>query len=79
MVSFQEIIRSHHRIEKFIHRSKVLTNQSLDDLTGTNLYFKCENFQKAGAFKIRGATNAVQQLSKEDIAKGVVTINTKKE
>ena len=76
MVSFQEIIRSHHRIEKFIHRSKVLTNQSLDDLTGTNLYFKCENFQKAGAFKIRGATNAVEQLSAKDIEKGVATASS---
>mgnify|MGYP001277867859 CR=1 FL=1 len=73
MVSIQEIIRSHKRIKKYIHRTAVLTNHSLNYLTGSQLYFKCENFQKAGAFKIRGATNAVQQLSKEEIERGVAT------
>jgi len=76
MVTLQEIICSHHRIENFIHRTPVLNSQSLDQLTGTKLYFKCENFQKAGAFKFRGATNAVQQLSKEELGQGVATASS---
>ncbi len=76
MVTFQEITRSHHRIEKFIHRTPVLTNSSLDQFTGTELFFKCENFQKTGAFKIRGVTNAIQQLSKKVIKKGIATASS---
>ena len=73
MVTFQEIIQSHKRIEKFIHRTAVLTNLSLNHLTEAQLFCKCENFQKTGAFKIRGATNVVQQLSDEELERGVAT------
>lgn len=61
------------RIKGQIHRTPVLTSSSLDTLAGANLFFKCENLQKVGAFKIRGATNAVFQLTEEEAAKGVAT------
>ena len=71
MVSLKDIESAHERIQPFIHRTPVLTNTSLNDETGANLFFKCENFQKAGSFKIRGATNAVELLSNNDFNKGV--------
>lgn len=61
------------RISPFVHNTPVLTSHLLDDLTDAKLFFKCENFQKMGAFKMRGATNAIMQLSKEQQARGVVT------
>ncbi|HEY2910232.1 MAG TPA: pyridoxal-phosphate dependent enzyme, partial [Gemmataceae bacterium] len=61
------------RIAQFIHRTPVLTCATLDKLAGRSLYFKCENLQKIGAFKYRGATNSVQKLSAEAPARGVVT------
>jgi len=61
------------RIEPYIHRTPVLTSSYLNDLTGAELFFKCENFQKAGAFKVRGASNAVFGLSDEKAARGVCT------
>lgn len=60
-------------IQPWVHRTPVLTGSSLDALTGASLFFKCENLQKTGAFKARGATNAVFQLSPEESAKGVAT------
>ncbi|OGU59457.1 MAG: serine dehydratase [Ignavibacteria bacterium GWF2_33_9] len=70
---FKDIEEAHRRISEFIHRTPVLTCKSLDTIVGANLYFKCENFQKVGAFKFRGATNAVQLLTDEEMSKGVVT------
>ncbi len=67
------IENAHQRIEHLIHETPVLTSQSLDDISGVQLFFKCENFQKAGAFKFRGATNAVLSLSEKDAQKGVLT------
>jgi threonine dehydratase len=61
------------RISSHIHRTPVLTCASLDEMAGARLYFKCENFQKCGAFKIRGATNAMALLSDEEARRGVVT------
>jgi threonine dehydratase len=61
------------RIKPYIHRTPVLTSAYLDGLTGAELFFKCENFQKAGAFKVRGASNAVFGLSDEKAARGVCT------
>jgi len=61
------------RIAPYIHRTPVLTSSYLNDLTGAELFFKCENFQKAGAFKVRGASNAVFGLSDEKAARGVCT------
>ena len=61
------------RIAPLIHRTPVLTSDNINAILKTNLYFKCENFQKVGAFKYRGATNAVQQLSESQLHKGVAT------
>ena len=67
-------IRSAHaRIAPYVHRTPVLTCSGLDELVGARLHFKCENFQKVGAFKARGATNAVFGLSGADARRGVVT------
>jgi len=61
------------RIGPFIHRTPVLTCTALDELTGAQLFFKCENFQKGGAFKTRGATNAVFSLTEAEASRGVAT------
>jgi len=76
MVTLKEIELAHGRIRSFIHRTPILTNKSLNELSGASLYFKCENFQKVGSFKIRGATNTVEQLSQAEIDKGVVTTSS---
>lgn len=70
---FDDVIAAHERIRPYIHRTPVLTSSYLDGLTGAKLFFKCENFQKAGAFKVRGASNAVFGLSEAMAAKGVAT------
>jgi threonine dehydratase len=61
------------RVAPYVHRTPVLTCAALDELVGARLYFKCENFQKVGAFKARGACNAVFSLADDAAAKGVVT------
>ena len=61
------------KIKPYIHRTPVLTSHLINEVSGANLYFKCENFQKMGAFKMRGATNAILNLSEEQKSKGVVT------
>ena len=60
-------------IEPYIHRTPVLTNKSINELTGIDFYFKCENFQKIGAFKIRGGMNATLSLSPEQLKNGIAT------
>src|SRR4029079_11363342 len=64
---------AHERIRPYIHRTPVLTNSWLNDASRTSLFFKCENFQKVGAFKARGATNAVFALDDEAAQRGVAT------
>jgi threonine dehydratase len=71
--TFDDVLAAHARIAPHIHRTPVLTSSYLDDLTGAQLFFKCENFQKAGAFKVRGACNAVFGLSDAMAANGVCT------
>lgn len=61
------------RVQPFVHRTPILTSRLINQLVGASLYFKCENFQKAGAFKMRGAINAIQQLTTAQKRKGVVT------
>ncbi len=70
---FQDVIDAHERIRPYVHRTPVLTSTFLNELTGAELFFKCENFQKAAAFKVRGASNAVFGLSDEIAARGVAT------
>ncbi len=69
----QTLIQTHNRIKPFIHKTPVLTSQLLNEKAGCNLFFKCENFQKMGAFKMRGAANAILSLSEEERQRGVVT------
>ena len=71
--SFQDMLAAHERIKPHIRRTPVLTSDTLDALAGAKLFFKCENLQEAGAFKVRGATNAVFGLSDAQAAKGVAT------
>ena len=71
--TYDDVLAAHARIAPYIHRTPILTSSYLDALTGASLFFKCENFQKAGAFKVRGASNAVFGLSDADAARGVAT------
>ena len=72
-MTLSDIQAAHDRIRPYIHRTPVLTCQTLNDISGANLFFKCENFQKIGAFKARGGVNAVLSLSKSELENGVVT------
>lgn len=71
--TLEDMVAARARIEPHIHRTPVLTSRMLDEMTGAQLFFKCENLQKAGAFKARGASNAVFGLSDEQAARGVAT------
>ena len=73
MISKKDLSAVHDRIKPYIHRTPVLTSRLLDEMSGASLFFKCENFQRMGAFKMRGATNAILNLSGEQQQKGVVT------
>jgi len=68
-----DIQAAHSRIERFVHRTPVMTSVQLNRIFGCELFFKCENFQKVGAFKFRGAANAVLSLSDEEKKRGVIT------
>jgi threonine dehydratase len=72
-LTLADIRAAHARIADKIHRTPVLTSATLDALCGAQLFFKCENFQKIGAFKARGATNAVFTLTDAEAANGVAT------
>ena len=72
-LTLADIRAAHARIADKIHRTPVLTSATLDALCGAQLFFKCENFQKIGAFKARGATNAVFALTEAEAANGVAT------
>ena len=71
--SYEDVLSAHERIAPHIHRTPVMTSAYLDGLAGARLFFKCENFQKAGAFKARGACNAVFGLTEERARMGVAT------
>ena len=71
--TFDDVKAAHKRVAPYIHRTPVLTSSYFNELTGAELFFKCENFQKAGVFKVRGACNAVFGLSDEKAARGVAT------
>src|SRR5215471_15037669 len=72
-INLDTIRAAYQRIRPYIHRTPVLTTSSLNDACGASLFFKCENFQKVGAFKARGATNAVFVLDNETARHGVAT------
>jgi threonine dehydratase len=73
LISKEDILRAVEKIQPYTHRTTLAKSQNLNNLFDCELYFKCENFQKAGAFKSRGACNAVFTLSHHEAAKGVAT------
>lgn len=72
-ITLEEIETAHKRISPHIHRTPVLTNKSINDISGAKIFFKCENFQKIGAFKIRGGMNAALTLAPNELEKGLAT------
>src|SRR5258706_16464795 len=72
-IEWKTIEEENERIRPRIHRTPVMTSESLNAMSGAELFFKCENLQKTGSFKIRGATNAIFSLSDEEASHGVVT------
>ena len=76
MVTYNDIEKAHLRISDHIHNTTILTSDSLNNELGSNLFFKCENFQKTGSFKIRGATNSILQLNDKEIKNGIITTSS---
>jgi threonine dehydratase len=72
-IDCKTIIAAHERIRDRIHRTPVLRSATFNRMSGAELFFKCENFQKTGSFKIRGASNAILSLGQDEAARGVVT------
>ena len=75
-VAFSDVARAHERIRDHVHRTPVLTSATVNALTGAQVFFKPENLQRMGAFKIRGAYNALSQLSPEEKKRGVVAFSS---
>jgi threonine dehydratase len=71
--TWAEIVAAHGRIVARIHRTPVMTSETFDRMAGARLFFKCENLQKTGSFKIRGAANAILSLTEEEARRGIVT------
>lgn len=71
--TLDDVLAAHERIRPYIHETPVLTSRIIDEAAGARLFFKCENLQKAGAFKARGASNAVFSLTDAQAARGVAT------
>ncbi len=71
--TLEEIKAAHQRIQPFIHHTPILSSSAINEITGCDVFFKCENFQKVGAFKARGAANAVVKLSEAQKKNGVAT------
>lgn len=72
-ITLEDIETAHKRIAPYIHRTPVLTCKSINEIAGSEIYFKCENFQKIGAFKIRGGMNASLTLSEDKLKNGLAT------
>lgn len=73
---YQGVLEAVDRLAGVAHRTPVLTSRSLDEVTGNNVFLKCENFQRMGAFKFRGAYNAISRLTTEQAARGVITYSS---
>ncbi|MEQ8576897.1 MAG: pyridoxal-phosphate dependent enzyme, partial [Fulvivirga sp.] len=71
--SLAALKEAHERVKPHVHRTPILTSGSINEIAGCEIYFKCENFQKVGAFKARGGVNAILSLDKETLKKGVAT------
>jgi threonine dehydratase len=72
-ITLDTIIQTHKRIKPYIHRTPILTNQTINELVGASIFFKCENFQKIGAFKARGGLNAILQIVANKEGKAITT------
>ncbi len=72
-ITKQTITEAHERIKPYIHHTPVMTSEAINEMAGCSIFFKCENFQKIGAFKARGAMNSALQLTPEQRAKGIAT------
>jgi len=68
---YKDVVKAHERIKPYIHKTPVLTSKSINEITGCEIFFKCENFQKVGAFKFRGACNAVFSPRLKELEQGV--------
>ncbi len=71
--NFDDVCEAHKNIKDYIHQTPVLTSKSINEIAKCQIFFKCENFQKVGAFKFRGAINAVLSLSQNELKRGVAT------
>jgi threonine dehydratase len=76
MLTIDLIHEARERIWRFVHRTPVLTSRAFDERAGCSVFFKCENFQRAGAFKMRGATNRIRAMTDEERARGVVAFSS---
>ena len=76
MLTLDLINEARHRIASRIHRTPVLTSRQFNEAAGKEVFFKCENFQRAGAFKIRGATNKIQSLTPDEKQQGIVAFSS---
>jgi threo-3-hydroxy-L-aspartate ammonia-lyase len=76
MLNLELIEEARGRVNRFVHRTPVLTSRSFDERAGREVFFKCENFQRGGAFKMRGATNRIRALGDEEKARGVCAFSS---
>lgn len=76
MLTLELIREAHARIGAYVHRTPVITSRAFDEAAGRRVFFKCENFQRAGAFKIRGATNKIRSLTEDELRRGVVAFSS---
>lgn len=73
---FEQVQAAKKRLKNYAHVTPIMTSSTLNRLVGADVYFKCENFQRIGAFKFRGAFNSISQLSREEKARGVITYSS---
>src|SRR5437762_13171953 len=76
MLTIETINEATERIRGRVHRTPVVTSRSFNEATGKEVFFKCENFQRAGAFKIRGATNKIRSLTDDEKHRGIVAFSS---
>src|SRR6185503_2785549 len=76
MVTFDDIAAAHERIRPQARRTPVMTSRQVDQITGASVFFKCENLQRMGAFKFRGAYNALSRLGTEERERGVLAFSS---
>ena len=76
MLTIETIKLTHDRISSRIHRTPIITSRLFNEVAGKEVFFKCENLQRAGAFKIRGATNKIQSLTPEEKQRGIVAFSS---